>query len=123
VIRNVLEIVGSLGELNTVILLIALVVMFVVAFKVLEMVMQTLLVSALSGGFYLAITYYLESVSFSLDSLLFFTLIGGSLYTFYSLLTTSASLLKLLVKYPVKLAKGLIGLVNDKRSGDKLSED
>jgi len=123
VIQNVLEIVGSLGELNTVILLIALVVMFVVAFKVLEMVMQTLLVSALSGGFYLAITYYLESVSFSLDSLLFFTLIGGSLYTFYSLLTTSASLLKLLVKYPVKLAKGLIGLVNDKRSGDKLSED
>lgn len=122
-IQNVLEIVGSLGELNTVILLIALVVMFVVAFKVLEMVMQTLLVSALSGGFYLAITYYLESVSFSLDSLLFFTLIGGSLYTFYSLLTTSASLLKLLVKYPVKLAKGLIGLVNDKRSGDKLSED
>lgn len=122
-IQNVLEIVGSLGELNTVILLIALVVMFVVAFKVLEMVMQTLLVSALSGGFYLAITYYLESVSFSLDSLLFFTLIGGSLYTFYSLLTTSASLLKLMVKYPVKLAKGLIGLVNDKRSGDKLSED
>lgn len=122
-IQNIFEIIRSLGELNTVILLIALVVMFVVAFKVLEMVMQTLLVSALSGGFYLAITYYLESVSFSIDSLLFFTLIGGSLYTFYSLLTTSASLLKLLVKYPVKLVKRLFKLVDDKRSGEKLSED
>lgn len=106
----------GLGQLNTVFLLLALVILFVVAFKVLEMVMQTLLVSALSGGFYLAITYYMQSVSFSLDSLLFFTLIGGSLYTLYSLLTTSASVLKIVVKYPVKIVKGLVKMIKKKTS-------
>lgn len=106
--------VQGLGQLNTVVLLIALVVLFVVAFKVLEIVMHTLLVSALSGGFYLAITYYMQSLSFSLDSLLFFTLIGGSLYTFYSLLTTSASLAKLIVKYPVKLVKSFFKIIKKK---------
>jgi len=102
----------GLGQLNTVILLLALVVLFVVAFKVLEMVMQTFLVSALSGGFYLALSYYLDPVKFSLDSLLFFTLIGGSLYTGYSLLSTSASLLKMLFKIPFKIFEKIKSLLD-----------
>ena len=102
------QFIQSLGQLNTVILLIALVLLFVVAFKVLEMVMQTVIVSALSGGFYLALSYYFDPVTFSVDSLLFFTFIGGSLYTGYSLLTTSASLLRKLIKLPVKLVRKII---------------
>ena len=102
------QLIQSLGQLNTVVLLIALVVLFVVAFKVLEMVMQTVIVSALSGGFYLALSYYFDPVTFSVDSLLFFTLIGGSLYTGYSLLTTSASVLKTLIELPVKVIRKII---------------
>lgn len=107
--------VESMGQLNTVLLLIALVVLFVIAFKVLEMVMQTVIVSALSGGFYLALSYYLDAVAFSIDSLLFFTVIGGSLYTAYNLLTTSASLLTTLVRLPVKLGRRVIRFVKDRR--------
>ena len=98
----------GLGQLNTVFLLAALVILFVIAFKVLEMVMQTFIVSALSGGFYLALSYYFDPVQFSIDSLLFFTLIGGSLYTGYSLLSTSASLLRLVIKLPVRIVKKII---------------
>ena len=105
------QLIRSFGQLNTVLLLIGLVILFVVAFKVLEMVMQSVIVSALSGGFYLAISYYFEPVMFSIDSLLFFTLIGGSLYTGYNLLTTSASILSTLVRFPVKLAKKIVELV------------
>lgn len=97
--------------MNTVLLLISLVVLFVVAFKVLEMVMQTVIVSALSGGFYLALSYYFDPVKFSIDSLLFFTLIGGSLYTGYSILTTSASLLTTLVELPIKIIRKIIRIV------------
>lgn len=110
------QLIQSFGELNTVLLLIGLVILFVVAFKVLEMVMQTLIVSALSGGFYLAISNYFEAVSFSVDSLLFFTLIGGSLYTGYNLLTTSASVLSTLVRLPVKLGRKIVKFVKKLRS-------
>ncbi len=107
------QLVQGVGELNTVLLLIALLVIFVIAFKVLEMVMQTLIVSGLSGGFYLAISYYFSSVQFSVESLLFFTLIGGSLYTGYNLITTSASLMTKAIKIPVKMTRKLIEVLKD----------
>lgn len=118
-INSITQIIQAFGQLNTVVLLIGLVVLFVIAFKILEMVMQTLIVSVLSGAFYLALSYYLGSVQFSIDSLLFFTFIGGSLYTGYNLVTTSASLLNKIVRLPVKIIKKVIGflkeLVNTRR--------
>lgn len=98
----------QLGEMGTVGLLISLVVLFVVAFKLLEMVMQTVLVAALSGGFYAALAYYIPGIGFSLNSLLFFTFIGGSLYTGYHLLSQGYSIAKLLVSLPIKMVKGLV---------------
>lgn len=112
-IETLTSAIQGLGQLNTVILLAALVILFVVAFKVLEMVMQTFIVSALSGGFYLALSYYFDPVQFSIDSLLFFTLIGGSLYTGYSLLSTSASLLKLAVRIPIRIVKKIIKILKN----------
>lgn len=118
-IESLNQLIQAFGQLNTVVLLMGLVILFVVAFKVLEMVMQTLIVSVLSGAFYLALSYYLGSVQFSIDSLLFFTFIGGSLYTGYNLITTSASLLNKIIRLPIKIIKKVIGfikeLINSKR--------
>lgn len=105
---NPVQMIGQLGELGTVGLLIALVLLFVVAFKVLEMVMQTVLVAALSGGFYFALSYYLSSVAFSFNSLLFFAFIGGSLYTGYHLIAQGYAILTLLLSIPIKAGKVLV---------------
>ncbi len=100
--------IAQLGEIGTVGLLISLVLLFVVAFKLLEMVMQTVLVAALSGGFYAALAYYIPGIGFSVNSLLFFTFLGGSLYTGYHLLSQGYSLAKLLVYIPVKIGRKLV---------------
>lgn len=110
-IPQITQLLQQFSELNTALLLLALVLLFVIAFKVLEMVMQTVLVSALSGGFYLALTYFIDSVTLTVDSLLFFTFIGGTLYTGYHLLTTSYSIVSKLVKIPIKIIKSAVKTV------------
>lgn len=107
------ELLTSISQLNTVVLLLALVVLFVVAFKLLEMVTQTFLVTALSGLFYFVFTYLVSSVTFSLNSMLFFAFTGGTLYTAYSLLTSSVKIAALLLKIPfmiIGLVKSFLGL-------------
>lgn len=107
------ELLTSISQLNTVVLLLALVVLFVVAFKLLEMVTQTFLVTALSGLFYFVFTYFVSFESFSLNSMLFFAFTGGTLYTAYSLLTSSVKIVALLLKIPfmiIGLVKSFLGL-------------
>lgn len=100
-----IDTVTGLTDLNTALVLGGLVILFVVAFKVIEMLMQTVLVTALSGLFYFALTYFVESVTFSLNSLLFFAFIGGTLYTAYSLLTKSYKVAGIIFYIPIKLLK------------------
>ncbi|WP_414838241.1 hypothetical protein ACK3SF_02465 [Candidatus Nanosalina sp. VS9-1] len=123
---NISSLLNSLSEMNTAVLLLALVVLFVVAFKVMEMVMQTVLVTALSGAFYFALSYFLSSVTFSLNSLLFFAFIGGTLYTAYNLLTKSYKVATLLLKIPLKLigiARGMIKSLISRRKKDSKKEE
>jgi hypothetical protein len=117
---NILNLAGQLGELGTVSLLLALVLLFVVAFKILEMVMQTVMVSALSGAFYFALAYYLESVAFSFNSLLFFAFIGGSLYTGYHMIAQGYAILSLLLTVPYRIGKSLVSTAGD--LGNKLED-
>jgi uncharacterized membrane protein len=123
---NPLEIIQNISETNTVLLLLALVAVFVVAFKVLEMVFQTLLVAALSGGFYLALAYFLNSVAFSLESLIFFTFIGGTLYTVYHLFLKTFRVASISAKLPLKLLRGAKKSVQGflkKRKEENIEED
>lgn len=122
---NPLSIINSLSEMNTVFLLLALVALFVVAFKVMEMVMQTILVTALSGLFYFALSYFLSSVTFSLNSLLFFAFIGGTLYTAYNLLTKSYKVATVAVKIPLKIIRAVKKIVSglSNRDSEKKNED
>lgn len=106
-----IDLISSILELNTVFILLGLVVLFVVAFKVLEMLMQTVLVTILSGAFYVALTYLIEAVTFSLDTMLFFALIGGTLYTAYSLLAKSYKIASLLLLIPLKILGIIKGII------------
>ncbi|MFB6241856.1 MAG: hypothetical protein ABEJ36_03580 [Candidatus Nanosalina sp.] len=118
---NPIQLLSQLGELGTAGLLLALVLLFVVAFKLLEMVFQTITVSALSGAFYFALSYYLDSVAFSLNSLLFFAFIGGSLYTGYYLVIQGYGLITTLAKIPIALGRKLVE--KTKKYGEKISEN
>jgi uncharacterized membrane protein len=123
---NPLEIIQNISETNTVLLLLALVAVFVVAFKVLEMVFQTVLVAALSGGFYLALAYFLTSVAFSLESLIFFTFIGGTLYTVYHLFLRTFRVASISAKLPLKLFRGVKKSIQEflrKRKEENIEED
>lgn len=101
----------AIMELNIMVILLGLVVLFVVAFKVLEMLMQTVLVTVLSGAFYFALSYLMSAVTFSLDTMLFFALIGGTLYTAYSLLAKSYKLASLLLLIPLKILGIIKGII------------
>lgn len=113
-IELITQAVQGLAQLSTVLLLIVLLLLFLVAFKILEMVFQTVIVSVVSGGFYLALSYFLDPVQFSVDSLLFFTVIGGSLYTFYNLVTTSVGVAGSVAKIPVKIIRKIIDLIKER---------
>jgi hypothetical protein len=78
----------------------------VVAFKVMEMIFDTVTIVALSATFYIGLTY-LTAVSFSLNDLLLFSFLGASLYMLYSFLATVISTTESIVKIPVKIILGI----------------
>lgn len=79
------------------------VITLVVAFKVMEMVFQTATIAALSGAFYVGLTYFMAGVSFSFNDLLLFSFLGASLYMLYSFLATIISTTETAVKIPVTI--------------------
>lgn len=78
----------------------------VVAFKVMEMIFDTVTIVALSATFYIGLTYF-TAVSFSLNDLLLFSFLGASLYMLYSFLATVINTTESLVKIPVKIISGI----------------
>lgn len=104
-------------DIATAVLILLLVVIFVVAFKVMKMVFETIAVSALSAGFYTALSFVL-SYSFSFNQMLSYAFLGATLYMVYSFLASAYSLARtalsipyhvlVLIGRPVKKAFGYI---------------
>lgn len=94
-----------------------LVVMFVgilvIAFKIMEMIFDTITIAALSGAFYLGLTY-MTAVTFNLNDLLLFSFLGASTYMLYSFLATIISTTETALKIPVKI---LLGIYRPLRKG------
>ena len=82
-------------------LLASLIVTLVVAFKVMEMIFETVTIAALSGAFYLGLTYFISGVSFAFNDLLLFSVLGASVYMLYSFLATIISTTSSIVKIPL----------------------
>ncbi len=87
----------------TAILLTGLIIAFVVAFKIMEMIFETVTIAILSGIFYTALTVFLGGAEFGFNDLLLFSLLGASLYMFYSFLATTIKTAETLLKVPLKL--------------------
>ena len=86
-------------DIATAVLILLLVVVFVVAFKVMKMVFETIAVSALSAGFYTALSFVL-SYSFSFNQMLSYAFLGATLYVVYSFLASAYSLARTALSIP-----------------------
>lgn len=116
-------------ELTTILLLLLIAIVFVIAYKTLAIVTQTLIISALSAGFYLTL-WYLEFMPFSIQNTLLFAFLGAALYLGFTLLQTAYSILKTTIKIPVgivetfykitrKITNTLKGLLSSKKTKTK----
>lgn len=89
-------------DVATIVLIVLLVVVFVVAFKIMSMVFETVMVSALSAGFYAALSQVLN-YSFSFNQMLTYAFLGAVLYLTYSFLASAYSIARTMLKIPYHL--------------------
>ncbi|MFB6145300.1 MAG: hypothetical protein ABEJ99_02220 [Candidatus Nanohaloarchaea archaeon] len=108
---------------GTALLVVLLILAFVVAFKIMKMVFQTILVAILSGGFYVALAI-LFSYPMSLNNILTFAFAGSTLYMVFSFLASAYGIAHRLISIPYTILKIILkpvkGLWNDFREKRKL---
>jgi hypothetical protein len=107
-------------DVATVLLIVLLVVVFVAAFKIMSMVFETVMVSALSAGFYAALSQVLN-YSFSFNQMLTYAFLGAVLYMSYSFLASAYSIARTVLKIPYRLI--MIGLKPFKWGYEKVREE
>jgi hypothetical protein len=93
---------------SSVILIGLFIAVLVIAYKIMEMVFETVTVGALSGAFYAGLTYLFTGGSmtgFQLDELLLFVFLGATLYMVYSLVISLYSAGSTVIEIPVQMAK------------------
>lgn len=113
-------------QYSTVILLILIILAFIVAYRLMKMVFQTLMVTLLSGAFYVALVYFF-SFSFSLNHLLFYAFLGSSLYIGFKFLASAYQIAETVISVPYKALKILFipfkwiyGVISDKADTEKI---
>lgn len=94
---------GLPEEVVTGLLLIGIILAIVLAFKIMEMVFETVTIAALSGVFYTAMTVLFEGATFAFNDLLLFSFLGASLYMLYGFLMTAFNLAEKIIVLPVKI--------------------
>lgn len=92
----------------TVLILGLLVGTLVLAFKVMEMIFDTIVIAVLSATLYIGLTYF-TGASFQLNDLLLFSVLGASVYMLYSFLATIISTTESVLKIPLKLITVTLG--------------
>ncbi|MFO7794254.1 MAG: hypothetical protein R6V35_04750 [Candidatus Nanohaloarchaea archaeon] len=104
---SLLETILGLPEgVVTAILLVSIILAVMLAFKVMEMVFETVTIAALSGAFYAAMIY-LFGGSFAFNDLLLFSFLGASLYMLYGFLITAFTAAETILKIPYKIFMGV----------------
>lgn len=93
------------SEVSTVLLLILLIAAFVVAFKVMKMVFQTILVSVLSALFYVALMILFFNSTPTINDTLMFAFLGSTFYMVYSFLVSAYSITAKLIAIPYHVLK------------------
>lgn len=107
-------------DVATAVLIVLLIVVFVVAFKIMKMVFETITVSVLSAVFYVALTQ-LFSFSFSFNQMLTYAFMGAVFYMAYSFLASAYSLAQTVLKIPYHII--MVGLYPFKKLYSKAKEE
>lgn len=94
------------ADLSTAVLFVLLLISFVVAFKVMQMVFETILVSVLSGAFYIGMVYFLD-YGFTFQRVLLFAFLGASLYMTYSFIASAYSIASTVLEIPYHVLRSL----------------
>jgi len=87
------ELLSSLLQANNIVLLIVLVTVFIIGYKVLQTVVQLLLISLTSGGFMVALSYLGMGPKINLSNIFSFMIIGVSLYLIFSSIQLVSSIM------------------------------
>ena len=88
------ELLSNLLQANNILLLIILVAVFVVGYKVMQTVVQLLLISITSGGFMVALSYLGMGPKINLSNIFAFMIIGVSLYLIFSSIQLVSSIIE-----------------------------
>lgn len=86
----------------TAVLIVLLVVAFIVAFKIMKMVFETITVSILSAGFYAALSQVL-AYNFSFNQMLTYAFLGAVLYMAYSFMASAYTIVRHLLEIPYQI--------------------
>lgn len=89
-------------EYSTIILVLLLITTFVIAFKVMELVFETLMVSALSAAFYVGYTVLLGGglPQVVINDILLFAVLGAAFYMSYSFLSSAYGIARKVIHVP-----------------------
>lgn len=85
------EVLNQIMQLNSIFLIIAIIILFVIAYKVLKLIIQTAIVVVLSGLFYAALSYIGLELSMNIPTIMLFMFLGGLLFITYSFIGMLAS--------------------------------
>lgn len=108
---TILQTVQSMPQGVTSFILVGLLIaVLVIAYKLMEMVFETLTVAGLSGAFYAGLTYLFspEMQGFEVNELLLFIFLGAALYIGYSFIMSVYSATSTLIEIPIEMFKILI---------------
>ena len=94
-------------NLTSILLVLALVAVFIIASKIMEIIFDTLLVSAISAGFYLALRT-IQGGAVSINDLLLFTVLGAALYMTYSTIASLYKIGKKVIPIPIQITKTIL---------------
>jgi len=92
------------ADLTSILLIAALIAAFVIAFKVMEMIFDTVLIAGISGAFYLGLRT-IQGGPVSINDLLLFTFLGSSIYMLYSLLHSIYQVGTTILPIPYRITK------------------
>ncbi|MFB6193321.1 MAG: hypothetical protein ABEK00_03645 [Candidatus Nanohaloarchaea archaeon] len=131
----VLEILNAVPQqYSTVLLLILLMAAFIAAFKLLEMVFETIMISVLSAATYVAFTRLMWGRIPGLNDILLFAFAGASLYIGYTLLSSAYGIAAKTISIPYNIIKttsegleeilsGVISFLKDRKQEKKQRQD
>lgn len=92
------DVINVLMQGNNLVLFIVLILLFVVSYKLMQAVMQTFIMVAMSGAFFVALSYVGLGPGFTVTRLVFFMVAGLALYIGFSTVSTLTKLATLMYR-------------------------